>query len=104
MIGFALNRLVSLLASLLVASLVVFAAVEIVPGDPARFMLGINAQPDTVAALRAKAGHVDLSLRAGGGGKKPSDYEKGYCTIGDVVKQMAFALSTPFDSAESGGD
>ena len=43
MIGFALNRLVSLLASLLVASLVVFAAVEIVPGDPARFMLGINA-------------------------------------------------------------
>ena len=56
MIGFALNRLVSLLASLIVASLVVFAAVEIVPGDPARFMLGINAQPDTVAALRAELG------------------------------------------------
>ena len=61
MIGFALNRLVSLLASLLVASLVVFAAVEIVPGDPARFMLGINAQPDTVAALRAELG-LDRSL------------------------------------------
>ena len=56
MIGFALHRLVSLLASLIVASLVVFAAVEIVPGDPARFMLGINAQPDTVAALRAELG------------------------------------------------
>ena len=61
MIGFALNRLVSLLASLIVASLVVFAAVEIVPGDPARFMLGINAQPDTVAALRAELG-LDRSL------------------------------------------
>ena len=61
MIGFALNRLVSLLASLLVASLVVFAAVEIVPGDPARFMLGINAQPDAVAALRAELG-LDRSL------------------------------------------
>ena len=61
MIGFALNRLVSLLASLLVSSLVVFAAVEIVPGDPARFMLGINAQPDTVAALRAELG-LDRSL------------------------------------------
>ena len=45
MIGFALHRLVSLLASLIVASLVVFAAVEIVPGAPARFMLGINAAP-----------------------------------------------------------
>jgi len=61
MIGFALNRLVSLLASLLVASLVVFAAVEIVPGDPARFMLGINAQADTLAALRAELG-LDRSL------------------------------------------
>ena len=61
MIGFALHRLVSLLASLVVASLVIFAAVEIVPGDPARFMLGINAQPDTVAALRAELG-LDRSL------------------------------------------
>lgn len=61
MIGFALHRLVSLLASLIVASLVVFATVEIVPGDPARFMLGINAQPDTVAALRAELG-LDRSL------------------------------------------
>ena len=57
----------------------------------------------TVGALRAQAKHVDLSPRAGGGGKKPSDYEKGYCTIGDVVKQMAFALSTPFDSSQRGG-
>jgi hypothetical protein len=57
----------------------------------------------TVGALRARAKHVDLSLRVGGGGKKPSDYEKGYCTIGDVVKQMAFALSTPFDSSKGGG-
>ena len=48
--------------------------------------------------------HVDLSLKVGGGGKKPSDYEKGYCTIGDVVKQMAFALSTPFDSSQAGPD
>ena len=32
------------------------------------------------------------------GGKQPSDYAKGYCTIGDIMKQMAFALSTPFDS------
>ena len=58
----------------------------------------------TVGALRAQAKDVDLSLKVGGGGKKPSDYEKGYCTIGDVVKQMAFALSTPFDSSRAAGD
>jgi hypothetical protein len=55
-----------------------------------------------VGALRAKAKHVDLKLLVGKGGKKPSDYAKGYCTIGDVMKQMAFALSTPFDSAKGG--
>ncbi|MEM9852144.1 MAG: ABC transporter permease [Pseudomonadota bacterium] len=46
----------SLILSLLVASVVIFVTVEIVPGDPASFMLGINAQPDTVAALRAELG------------------------------------------------
>jgi len=50
------GRLLSLLASLLVASLVIFFVLEVVPGDPARFILGINAQPDTLAALRAQLG------------------------------------------------
>jgi hypothetical protein len=48
----------------------------------------------TVGALRAKAKHVDLSVRSGGGGKKPSDYARGYATIGDIMKQMAGAFST----------
>lgn len=46
----------SLLATLLVASLIVFVVIEVVPGDPASYMLGMNAQPDTVAALRAELG------------------------------------------------
>lgn len=45
--------------SLMVASLVIFFVIEVAPGDPASFMLGINAQPDTVAALRAELG-LDL--------------------------------------------
>ncbi|WP_370232210.1 ABC transporter permease [Cognatishimia sp.] len=53
---YALKRLGSLLISLIVASLVIFTCIEIVPGDPASFMLGINAQPDTVAALRDELG------------------------------------------------
>jgi peptide/nickel transport system permease protein len=56
MLTYALGRLRALALSLVVASLVVFCLMEIVPGDPARFMLGINAAPDTVAALRAEMG------------------------------------------------
>ena len=50
------ERLVSLALSLLVASVVIFAVIEIIPGDPAAFMLGMNASPDTVAALRRELG------------------------------------------------
>ena len=56
MLRYGLKRLQSLVISLVVASLVIFAAIEVVPGDPASFMLGINAQPDTVAALREELG------------------------------------------------
>ena len=56
MLGYILKRLISLAISLIVASVVIFVVVEVAPGDPASFMLGINAQPDTVAALRAELG------------------------------------------------
>ena len=56
MLRYALRRLVSLAASLLVASAVIFAVVEIIPGDPASYMLGLNVAEDTVAALRAELG------------------------------------------------
>jgi peptide/nickel transport system permease protein len=56
MIRYTATRLISLCISLIVASLVIFMVVEVVPGDPAAYMLGVNAQPDTVAALRAELG------------------------------------------------
>lgn len=56
MLRYTLRRLVSLLVSLVVASLVIFVVVEVAPGDPASFMLGINAAPETVAALRSELG------------------------------------------------
>ncbi|MBR2574151.1 MAG: ABC transporter permease [Loktanella sp.] len=56
MIRFALGRLASLVISLITASIVIFAVVEVIPGDPATFMLGVNARPDTIAALRAEMG------------------------------------------------
>jgi len=50
------KRTLILLATLFVASLVVFVTIEVVPGDPASYMLGLNAQEDTVAALRTELG------------------------------------------------
>jgi peptide/nickel transport system permease protein len=55
-IAFALRRLAALVVTLLVASLIVFTAMEVLPGDPAEVMLGTNARPDTLAALRARLG------------------------------------------------
>ncbi len=54
-----IRRLISLAVSLLVASAVIFAVVDLVPGDPASFVLGTGARPDTVAALREQMG-LDL--------------------------------------------
>ncbi|WP_126975109.1 ABC transporter permease [Frigidibacter oleivorans] len=56
MIAFLARRLLVLMLSLVVASLVVFTAVEVVPGNPAAFMLGMNATPETVAALQQTLG------------------------------------------------
>src|SRR3569833_4340305 len=53
---YLLGRLGSLIISLLIASIVIFLLLEVVPGDPAQFMLGMNAQPDTLAALREQLG------------------------------------------------
>ncbi|MEQ8480686.1 MAG: ABC transporter permease [Hoeflea sp.] len=56
MTAYLLRRLVSLSLSLVAASLVVFLIMEVVPGDPASFMMGINADPSAVAALRTRLG------------------------------------------------
>ena len=56
MLRYAVKRLISLALSLVVASLVIFAVIEVIPGDPAALILGVNARPDTMAALRAEMG------------------------------------------------
>ncbi|WP_309085854.1 ABC transporter permease [Chelativorans sp.] len=56
MTAYLLRRLTIAIATLLVASLVVFSILEILPGDPARIMLGMNASADTLEALRTEMG------------------------------------------------
>ncbi|WP_157016173.1 ABC transporter permease [Mesorhizobium xinjiangense] len=56
MIAYILKRLSIGIATLIVASIVVFSVLEIVPGDPAQLMLGMNATEDALAALREQMG------------------------------------------------
>jgi peptide/nickel transport system permease protein len=56
MLRFLLIRALSLSLTLWAASVIIFVVMEIVPGDPAALMLGINAREDTLAALRAQMG------------------------------------------------
>jgi peptide/nickel transport system permease protein len=53
---FLLRRLVTFFATLAVASLVVFAVLELLPGNPAEVILGDTATPQSLAALEAKLG------------------------------------------------
>ena len=48
--------------TLIVASMVVFAVLEILPGDPALLMLGMNATPEALAAMREQMGLNDPVL------------------------------------------
>ncbi|MDB4122474.1 ABC transporter permease [Octadecabacter sp.] len=64
MIRYAGKRLLSLVLSLIAASIVIFAVIEVIPGDPASFMLGVNARADTLEALRDQMGLNDpLNVR-----------------------------------------
>lgn len=53
---FVLRKAVELLATLLLVSLLTFLAFSVIPGDTARVMLGANATPEQVAALRSELG------------------------------------------------
>jgi ABC-type transport system substrate-binding protein/ABC-type dipeptide/oligopeptide/nickel transport system permease component len=50
------ERVAVLLATLLAATAIVFIIVQVVPGDPVRYMMGLQADPDTVALMRHQLG------------------------------------------------
>jgi peptide/nickel transport system permease protein len=56
MFGFLLRRLASFLVTLSAASLLVFAVLELLPGNPAEVMLGDSATPESLAALEQRLG------------------------------------------------
>ncbi|GGH28374.1 peptide/nickel transport system permease protein [Cribrihabitans marinus] len=95
MLRYALKRLLSLCLSLIVASVVIFAVIEVAPGDPAAFMLGVNAQPDTLAALRAELGLDVPKLQrylAWVGGMLSGDFGTSYTYRTPVAQMIADRL------------
>ncbi|HBG98128.1 MAG TPA: peptide ABC transporter [Rhodobacteraceae bacterium] len=56
MLRYALGRLLGLSLTLFLASVAVFTVVEVIPGDPAQIMLGMEATPEARATLRAELG------------------------------------------------
>lgn len=59
MIPCALRRFVSILPTLVIVTLIVFALAKLRPGDPARLLLGEEATPQTIVELRRTLG-LDL--------------------------------------------
>ncbi|MBN8492089.1 MAG: ABC transporter permease [Burkholderiales bacterium] len=53
---FLLKRFLTFAATLVVASMVVFAVLEMLPGDAAQIILGESATPEALATLQAKLG------------------------------------------------
>ena len=95
MLRYTLKRLLSLVLSLAVASLLIFAVIEVAPGDVASFMLGMNAQPDTVASLRTELG-LDLPKTeryfAWVGGMLTGDFGTSYTYRAPVAQMVADRL------------
>jgi peptide/nickel transport system substrate-binding protein len=54
--AYAIQRIAVLLATLLVATGIVFVVVQVVPGDPVRYMMGLQADPATVTVMRHTLG------------------------------------------------
>lgn len=53
---FILKRLITLLATLAVTSVLVFLVLEVLPGNAAQVLMGPDASPEAVAALSARLG------------------------------------------------
>jgi len=96
MLSYLLRRLVSLFLSLAAASVAIFSVIEVIPGDPAAFMLGLNASPETVAALRSELGldgNVVARYLSWVGGMLTGDFGLSYTYRTPVAELVADRLA-----------
>lgn len=62
MLSYFARRFFSLIVTLWLVSVLIFAVLQIIPGDPAQVVLGLQANPQTLAKLRAQMGLNDPPL------------------------------------------
>lgn len=95
MTAYLVKRLIAGLATLVAASIVVFGVLEVVPGDPARLMLGMNASTETVQVLRDQMG-LDQPLAVRyldwAGGMLALDFGKSYTYSVQVLELVSERL------------
>jgi peptide/nickel transport system permease protein len=56
MLHYLFKKMITLVVLLFLVSITVFSVLFVLPGDPAQIILGINATPESLAALRAELG------------------------------------------------
>ena len=56
MLAYLLRRSAFLVISLVVAMIVIFVLLRLLPGDPANALLSVDATPEQIAAARAQVG------------------------------------------------
>jgi len=54
--AYLLKRIVILLSTLILVSIVIFLVLMVIPGDPAQIILGVHATPETLEKLRHQLG------------------------------------------------
>lgn len=54
--GYLAQRAMTLAVTVVLATVVIFAVIQVMPGDPAAFMMGMNADPSALASLRHQLG------------------------------------------------
>jgi peptide/nickel transport system permease protein len=99
MIALLSRRLAGLVITLLVVSLVIFAVMDLLPGDPASIMLGTSASPETLTALRHELGlDQPLLFRYGQwlagvfSGNLGQSYTYGVPVAGLIIERLAVTL------------
>jgi peptide/nickel transport system permease protein len=112
MVRYTLHRIALGLVSLLLLSMMVFAAAQVLPGNPGRLVLGREATPEAVAAYNQKLGfdrplpvrYADW-LSSAVQGDFGSNYTDGRAVTDDLVPALqrsawlalyAFVLCVPF--------